>query len=263
MSESNLSLTRRQLIQAGGVYMGLGPDVSLYPANETTLLELCLDSALRSFYNPVPIPGETTPHVWSFLTPIYDVPITSAAVDYNLPDDFAHFVDSRIYLSADSDSWQEIKLANVSRILSLRQRDTSVVSGFPMYAAQAVRQQQQGAPTRFKLMVWPNPDGDYTLRFQYRSNPFQITDDSWYPLGGQPHAETLREAMLAAVERDVDEVVGHHNQMFLARLIASVAEDRRATGPEYFGYNADRSRTTRIFDRLGTNIVTINGITPD
>ena len=58
------------------------------------------------------------------------------------------------------------------------------------------------------------------------------------------HAETLRESILAVVERDVHNEVGLHNSEFLKRLETSIAIDI-ANGPEFIGYNTTRNPRRR------------------
>jgi hypothetical protein len=263
MAESTLSLDRTQLRQAIGMFAGMGPTVSEYSENELTQIDLCLDIGLRSFYDPMIMPGESAKHEWSFMTPIGSLPLTADQIDYDMPDDFGHFTDSRLYMSADSEAWHEIRLVAVSRILALRQRDTSSASGPTQFAALTAVNTSGVTPTRERLMIWPPPDSSsYVLRFEYRSNPYQLTAGQKYPLGGQPHAETIREACLAAWEREVDGQEGVHSRQFMLRLQTSIATDRRVTGPETLGYNGDRSSSPRAFERWNRNVVTINGITP-
>lgn len=263
MAESTLSLTRTQLRQALGMVAGAGLVVSEFSPNELTQIDMVIDIGLRSFYDPMILPGESVKHEWSFMTPIGSLPLTADQIDYDMPDDFAHFTDSRLYMSADSESWHEIRLVAVSRILALRQRDTASASGPVQFAALTSVNTAGVTPTRERLMIWPAPDSSsYVLRFEYRSNPYQLTDGQKYPLGGQPHAETIREACLAAWEREIDGQEGVHTRQFLLRLQSSIATDRRVTGPETFGYNADQSSGPRMTGRWTRNVVTINGITP-
>jgi hypothetical protein len=262
--ESTLSLNRDQLRQAVGIYAGFGPTYSSYSSDSQAQVDLVIDAGLRSFYDPLPLPGEKESHVWSFRTPLYSQPLSSAVIDYDLPDDFAGLVDHRAYLSADDQSWTEINVTNVVRMLNLRQRDTQAYSGAPTLIAVQVKPSNGQTPTRWQLMVWPAPDGDYSVRLRYVSNPYQLSAGQPYPLGGQPHSETIREAVLAAAEREFDGEMGIHNQQFAMRLLSSVSIDRRASGPAYLGYCGDRSGESNLFrDRWNHQPVTVNGVIPE
>lgn len=262
--ESTLSLTRDDLRKAVGIYAGFGPTWSSYSADDQAQVDLTIDAGLRSFYDPLPLPGEKESHVWSFRTPVLSLPLVADQLDYDLPDDFAGLVDHRAYLSPDDQSWTEINVTNPIRMLNLRQRDTAAYSGAPTLVAVQVKNTNGQTPTRWQLMVWPAPDSDYSVRMRYSSSPYQLSAGQPYPLGGQPHAETIREAVLAAAEREFDGELGIHNQQFAMRLLSSVSIDRRASGPAYLGYNADRSGESNLFrDRWNHQPVTINGLIPE
>ena len=261
MAESTLSLTRDNLRDAVGFYLGFGPASSAYTADNLVGCDKCIDIGLRSFYSPLPLPGETESYSWSFLTPFMDLPLYADQLDYDCPDDFAGLIGHKAYLSSDNTNWNDIRIVNTARIFSLRQGGPSVVSGPPTNIAIQAKKSDGVLPTRWQLLVWPTPDGDYTLKVQYQSNPFQLTGGQSYHLGGQPHSETIREACLAAAEREFDSEVGLHNANFMARLVSSGAIDRRLTGPNYLGPNLDRSGRRRFDQRTqwGSELVTYNG----
>jgi hypothetical protein len=90
-------------------------------------------------------------------------------------------------------------------------------------------------------MLWPTPFQEFTLQGRMLSNPYRIDAAKPCPLGGQPHAETLRASVLAAAELEFNDEKGLRWQDYIEKLQASVAHDRRANGPHNFGYNGDRS----------------------
>jgi hypothetical protein len=61
-----------------------------------------------------------------------------------------------------------------------------------------------------------------------------------YPLGGMQHAETILTACLAAAEKYRNDEIGPMNAEFNRLLMTSIRADQRA-GPQYMGYNGDRS----------------------
>jgi hypothetical protein len=69
-----------------------------------------------------------------------------------------------------------------------------------------------------------------------------LTSDNPHPLGGMPHAETVRASCLAAAEFEMeDKKKGSRWEHFVQRLTASIAHDKKAIRQEYFGYNRDNS----------------------
>ena len=258
MAESGLSLNREDLREAIGFYLGYGADYSAYSTDQLAVADKCVDAGLRMFYSPPPIQGERGVHTWSFLTPVNPLSLVEDVVDYDLWDDFGGLV-GKLYLSADDDAWSEIENTNIARILALRSRDGGSANGRPRAVAVNVIPSTGESPTRYSLAIWPKPSQSYTLQVQYNSNPYHLSSTAVYPLGGQPHAETLREACLAAAEINVNDERGLHYTMFMERLVASVHYDRKAMGPKSLGYNGDKTSMPRMSGTSFTNNVTYNG----
>jgi len=261
MAESGLSLTRNDLRNAVGFYAGFGLDYSAYAADQLAITDKIIDIGSRKFYHPPPIPGEKTTHTWSFMQPVMRLGLTTDVVDYDLPDDYGGLLD-RIHLSTDDSIWSEVEVTNTARILSKRQGGLSTYTGRPELVAIQVIPSTGETPTRFSLMVWPTPDQTYTLSFPYTSNPYQLSSTAAYPLGGQPHAETLRTACLAAAEQNLNDERGLQYAEFMERLAASIHFDRQANGPKSLGYNSDPSSCRRPWrgGGRGWNEVTYNGV---
>lgn len=251
MAESTLSLVRADLRNAVSWYLGFNPVAASASSDQQTIIDRCVDSGLRAFYSPVPLPGERVMWMWSFMQPEFTIGLDPNQKAVDLPDDFGGFVGS-LYFSTDDLSWDVLRLTGIGQILQERQRDSGTNAGAPRLAAVQVLPTTGAEGQRFALEVWPTPDSNYTLKGVYLSNPYQLTASLTYPLGGQPHAETLRMACLAAAERDVNGEIGVNNAEFKERLIASVNWDRRATGPKWFGINADGGRNKLpSFERTG------------
>lgn len=66
-TESTLSVTRTQLMQALGRYLSWSRSPSDWTAEQTDDAAAIIRSAERMFYHPERLPGEHTVHVWSFL----------------------------------------------------------------------------------------------------------------------------------------------------------------------------------------------------
>lgn len=258
MSESNLSLTRNQLRNAVGFRAGWGVDYTAYSTNHLAIVDLCIDSGLRTFYDPPPIPGEKISHTWSFKTPIESLSLAEGQADYDLPDDFGGFTGDPCF-SENDQTWGVLYRTNATRILAMRGSVGSTASAPPCKVATTVLPGDGTTPTRYGLMVWPTPDRSYTLKYQYSSNPFQLSSTQAYPLGGQPHAETLRASCLAAFERDVENKLAGDTATFMSRLTASVNLDRQLHGTKNFGKNTDkRMRRTNLAEYRHPSISLVN-----
>lgn len=265
MAESGLSVTRTNLRNLVGFSAGIGADFNNFSANHLTQVDLCIDSGLRSFYDPPPIPGEKISHVWSFMTPVESLSLAEGVADYELPDDFGGFIGD-LYFSENDQTWGKVHRTNISRILAMRSSTGSTASAPPSHAAEHTLPTDGSTPTRYQLSLFPTPNGNYTLKYQYRSNPYQLSATAAYPLGGQPHAETLRASCVAAWERDIEGKIGVHAATFMSRLTASVNLDRNLNGTKHFGKNTDRRKRFLNYGELrhpSTQLVDYGGIIPD
>lgn len=260
MAESQLSLTRTQLREAVGTFLDLGFEVADYSTDDLLLIDRAIDAGLRQFYEPLPLPGERAAHTWSFLYPIGTLSLVSGQSEYDLPDDFGGITE-RFFMVGDDLSNFPLEMTNMARILALREMDDSS-SGPPQMVALNLIPATGETPTRYSAVVYPTPGQAYTLKFPYRSNPYQLSATAAYPLGGQPHAETLRESCLAAAERDVNDEIGIHNSQFQARMVASVTYDRRHFSAKNYGYNGDRKKYRPLRHPDTSHVVTIFGNTP-
>ncbi len=162
--------------------------------------------------------------VWSFL--IQDGTISASASDsaYDLPDAFGQHLVSATLVSADSDD--ATRLAIISRReLAEKQNAESTVEGAPEYVAWRPKAFAAATGERFELLVHPTPDGSYSIRIEFRTQPDRLAPAAPYPRGGMLHSDTILKACRAAAERDQDDESGIHNQRFQQRLQASVMMD--------------------------------------
>ena len=263
--ESTLSLNRTQLRRAVARYLGVSrnsADWASDPYLEEDINDI-VASGERSFYQPVRLPNESSVHAWSFLRPVLPLPIVANTADYDLPDDFAGFIDPYLSFVAADDQWHSVELTNVVRIQRKRQTEDLAPSDEPELAAVNQKTVDQTGGQRYEIMLWPSPSTAATLTAPYYSNPFAITDAAPYPLGGQPHAETLLESVLAAAELHENDTRDIHRVTFQERLAASIALDRKLTTTKDFGYNGDSSMRPRIIERHQGNYVTYMDMLPN
>lgn len=260
MSESTASVTRPALLREIGRLLGWNRDPANWSANQTTDGNDILLKGLRQFYSPPILPGEASSHSWSFLRPVADLVVVAGVWRYELPEDFGGFDGNVTYQGSES-SAVTIEVTSDIRIRRERQWESNDVGtvGFPNKCAVLPIPSDGSAGQRWEVWFYPTPDREYELQYRYYSLPENITSDKPYPLGGQPHAETIIESCLAAAEMKMDDVKGLHWEEFMSRLAVSVSFDRKRFGPSTLGYNAD-SQGIRLHKHDQARYVTYNGV---
>jgi hypothetical protein len=309
LDPTSLDITYSQLLKRVGKEMGLGWDQATWTVAERKQIDMIIQSGLRQFYTPAPLPGERWGWEWSFLRPIATITTTPPFSDgtitvtngvvtltttdggtfppwaatgyvvigtacmyqvasmqsgtqlmltddtvnfattggysvvpgfaYDLPDDFAAIEGPLTFSPTDGilkrnievvAEWQvRAKLAEIPWVL------------FPRMAAIRPKPIDETTWTRYEILFWPIPDDTYTLSYRYQVNIQPLNDTNQYPPGAQPHGETILESCLAIAEQTRDGKPGLHTARFAERLSASVSADRKASAPEFLGYNSDHS----------------------
>ncbi len=250
--DSNLSITREDLFVALGLYMDYGRNPAIWTEDELTNIESSLSSGINTFYNP---PG----HSWSFLRPRLSLSIVADTADYDLPDDFGGFLDQYLSFSLADNKFEPVLQTSVPLILKYRQNENLIVAIQSMLFATSVKASNGTTGQRSEVLLFPTPKQDGTLVGTYYSIPNNVSDSSPFPLGGQPHAETLLAACMAAAELDKTKQQGPLAAKYQERLAASIQHDRR-TGPKHLGYNGDRSGSTASIYDLRQSSITRNGV---
>lgn len=162
---------------------------------------------------------------------------TLRQVDITMPDLFGGIIGD-IYFKETNDVFRYgIQRVEIGRILELRQQETFTTE--PVYYAIHPANQTGASGQRWMMSLWPPNDEANVLTFQYTINPYRLTSALPYHMGGQPHAETLTEACLAAAEVRIKGEAGIHSQLFRERLASSISFDRRMSNPGNLGYNGN------------------------
>lgn len=255
--ESSLNIAYLELQSDVGVFFGYGPGTNFGGTAWTTQKQQQIDKAvksgLRRFYYPEPLAGEKESYNWSFLKPVATIIVPAAGTvqmdpathvsQTPLPDDFGGFEGKITVVQTGpgtSAPWC-LDLTNEGRLREMYSF-SPFRTGRPELAAQIMLKGTSGnASNRCALLIYPLPDQEYTLQVQYYINPDYLSGAFPYAYGGPQHAETIREACLAAAETYLDDTMGGvHDSLYMRRLAASVALDRR-NKPQTLGYNRDRS----------------------
>lgn len=269
MAESSLSLTQSALEAETAFFLGWGRGPNYGDPAWSTIKQQgitdCVNSGLRMFYFPAPLPGEMSSYDWSFIRPMRTVLWASGSTSVALPDDFGGMEgDVRMIDSGR----RSIPIRQTSeQTISQRYFDYPDMTGSPEYCA--VRMNSTTSVykgQRADLYLFPTADQDYTLEFQMYLNPDALSPSFPFALGGATHAETIRVACKAAAERDQNNIMqGPQYTYFIERLKASISLDRRNKG-QTFGYNSDRGYNRgRNYGNLLDNTqipITFDGTSP-
>lgn len=258
MSESTLSITRLELKTAVRRYLAYA-DTGTLETDQDNAVSAIVEAGENMFYKGTRLPGEQTIHRWSFLSPVYGFTVVAADYTYDCPDDWGGFASPTPVASGNSYS-PSIRVIPVDTLLELRERNSDLTAEFPLNLAQRCKARDQTTGQRYELLLYPTPSTGFTLSVKYVSNPAAISNDSYYPLGGQPHALTLLQACLAAAElRENDGAEGVQFREFMRLMTDSVAFDRAVATPSFFGQNLDRSIPCGSFRRHRGRGVTYEG----
>jgi hypothetical protein len=265
VAQTNLSLTYLELAQAVGRFLGWGSGSEAGETAWTTIqqniIDDCVKSGQRQFYTPPPVPGITDgTYRWSFLSPAGAVTFSDGQREVPMPEDMGG-LEGRLTFSGGDEFRTPIDLVN-DGILRAKYAATPDAEGPPECAAVVVKKLEAGGQ-RKHLFVYPEPDDDYTLEFNYYLLPEAVSGDRPYAYGGPAHAETILESCLAIAEERVNDQRGLHHAKFLERLAASVAIDK-ASKPQSLGRMRDSSEELYEYRRWlhGQSTVTLDGETP-
>lgn len=212
--------------------LGLPNDVRLLDHVDRNRVDSVIDSALRLFYFPNPsqftIADATeaqkerlrrAPHQWTFLQKSATIAVSSGVSVYDLPADFANFLDDPV----TSRSGERIAIVSASHLRQLLASSPAV--GPPKYAAMEVKPHNGSSSQRSEIIFYPVPSGTENISIRYGISPTGLSESRQYPHGGQEHAETLLACCaVVAAERSGGLTEGVQ-QRFSDRMAASVLMD--------------------------------------
>lgn len=260
---SDLTINKAYLKRLVGRELGYGPNPAVWSHHQGQEVELAVQTGLRRFYSPPVLPGERYSHEWSFLRPAATLTLTADDYQYDLPADFAMLTGPLTFAPGAAVLYPPVQIVGEHQIRQRLQR--SEASARPSMAAIRVKDPDDTVGTRYEILLWPVPDDAYDLTYRYHINPDTLDSDTALPFGGQPNAQTVIEACLAAAE-DLQGEPGLHSEAFMERLQASVGHDRKVSAADTLGFNRDPSDFPMDpfanFHDFDENIVTYTGYTP-
>lgn len=223
MSQRTLELDYNTLRRQLGIMAGWGGDAGAWGDEKSiTADEIISDGFKRAFYAIDPRNG--TAVQWSFVTPSRILHTAANQKDYDLPADFGGLV-GKITFSDSDNGVMPIEICSANEISKRRQLDGSSNTGKPIYAASDQQLPTQLAGTRYRLMLWPTPDADYTLAYQSIYNPAPLSEANPHPPGGPMFSNLLKAAIFAEFEARFNDGQTTWAQQFTTALVAAVAHE--------------------------------------
>lgn len=260
-AESTLTLTRSALQLEIADLVGVSDTGPAVPTDTADLarVNVALQMALRQFYYPVVLPGETEPWEWSFIRLVRTLVTQAGVGDYFLPPSIGAVEGDLTFATAEA--YNIIRLRGEMFIRVQRQVGTS--SGVPKYAA-VVNVSSGGTTSPHKvLMLWPTPGSTYNISFRSLWVPHDVSATAIYPTADSIHSETLLQSCRAAADRKFNDRIGAEYALFIERLKASIALDRKTSSPDRLGYLSDPG-LSRDLSQLGSDVAPtfiLNGVT--
>lgn len=256
----SLAVTYASLLADVGYFLGYGRDPEKWDADQKANVEMAVVTGYRQFLTPPAAPGKQASYHWTFLKPSLDINLVADVRDYMLPEGFQYF-EGDLHHVTNTDSFWAIQRRAVGDILQLRSEAGGTITGRPTYAAVRPLPANGVNPQRFELLIYPTPNDSYTLRGLAKVGPPALSDVNQHPYGGDAHAETLRQACLAAAERDIDDAPqGNHQAEYGKQLAASIDADARLR-PSNLGYAGDGPQGVSWRDAQSAVYATWNGVT--
>ncbi len=260
MSESSLSVGYPDLCAIVGKFLGYGFSSSGWGLLATVgskyyEINSVVQSGIRRVYNPPATIAGQVGYEWSFLRVHDDLEVVSGTTDYDLPDDFGRLVDTFHFPSEEYRTG--LSIVSVHKILELRANDSS--TGYPTHAATRWKPQVEGSGQRAEVLLYPEPDNDWDMPYEYEAFLGAISAANPYPLGGMEMSELYIESCLAVAETRLNDEIGIHNQNYQTLLVAAIEKDKKR-GPQTYGQMGQKQDSDIVFQRGLYGTVTYNGV---
>lgn len=256
MATPTIGLEYSDLASEVGFLLAYGRDSTAWSASQAADVEAAVQSGYMHFLMPPPLKEDEPAHQWSFLRKQGTITTAADDYDYDLPEDFGGIVGP--FTFEPPSYYPPIDLVGEGQIRALKR-----VAGRPRLAALRPKAGFDGtAALRSEVIFWPTPSSILSIYYPYAVVIDKLSLAKPYPLGGPAYRQLLLEMCLAAAEDQLDEVAGVHQTRAAIQLASSVWADRRAYGPDFFGYNADGSDNGGTAREPRATVVRYDGYPP-
>jgi len=177
---------------------------------------------------------------------------------FRLPDAFG-YMDGRFVFHKDENRASPIAVTSAGFIL--QRRRSALGTGTPAFAAILPAASDGSGGQRWEAWFDRDPSEELVLQYRYYVHKDALSTNNPYPLGGAAHAETIIESCLSIAEqRQDDGGRGLHAAKFKERLAASIAFDQRLAVVENLDLGAGDGGRDPWGHRMGSNVVTYEGV---
>lgn len=261
-STGTLSVNRKYLkLVAGRVLFPDDANPDAWSPSQEEEAKLAIEFGLRNFYEALMVTGKRSAHQWSFLSPVKRMAMVSGVETLDLPAGFT-MLSGPMYYPPSSSALGPI-IQEVGDHMIHERQQLGERTGQPSMVAVRVKDVSNDG-VRYELLFWPTPDASYEFICRYKVSPDLLTADEDIPPGGDVHAQTIIESVMASAEelRGND---GLHCKRFRERLVRSITHDEQIASPDTLGYGHDRSDMPSdpygdFIRHCGQQLVTYNGI---
>lgn len=157
---------------------------------------------------------------------------------YELPEDFGG-LDGPITFTT-TDYSLAVTVVTEAMVRRAQQRDDS--RGRPQMAAIRPVVHDGKFTQRYDILMWPTPDGKYTLNYRQIVVLSEIDETNLFPPGGATYGELYMAACLALAEQRINDRRGLRFDEFQERLAAMIEVDAIATSAENLGMGFEEGR---------------------
>jgi len=257
---TDLTIDLNYLKRIVGRHMGITAHPGAWTHKQAEEVNEAVRGGLRRFYTPPVLPGERWAHEWSFLRPLESLTTMDGVYEYDLPEDLAWIDGPLTYDPGTSYIYPPLKIRPEWEVRGRHQQLQT--TGRPEMAAIRPKPDIDGDGTRYQIVLWPKPDGEYTLNYRYRTNPTLLSSGIAKPVGGMPHAQTIIESCLLSAEELMGGKTGDRYARYLELLKTSVSHDRVAASPGSLGMGRDGSDGYGNWNYrdMFANVVTYNDV---
>ncbi|MBW1931467.1 MAG: hypothetical protein JRI56_00270 [Deltaproteobacteria bacterium] len=213
-------------------FLGLGSSPT---GDDLTLVKNIVYRGYMKFLMPLN-PGDSDIYTWSFLRQEWKLSIVPNKWEYALPGDFERFFRDLEYDAGER--LANLKLVSLQTIMS--NRNVLEFSSYPeMYAIRTAKF-DKSVGSQKELVVYPTPNGSYTINTTYVMTPAKPENDDDYFIGGPLESEVILQCCLAVAENEQDEVIGVETQRAVDMLQALIRKDK-GESPNTVGMVYDRN----------------------
>jgi hypothetical protein len=154
--------------------------------------------------------------------------------DFTLPRTFAGQYTGIITYESDTNQGVSVDWVSEATVRRWRENITDE-TGDPFWAAIRIMNSTFDGRRRWELVLYPQPDEVMTVEFPYDLHFDSLVDTSEYPPVPFSHDETIRAAVLAIYEKDVENALGSDWEYYQRQIQNSYRINSRSA-PRKLGY---------------------------